>query len=78
MEYVKFAEKHIPEGQFHWFIYIISYLHFVTGETVSTVKSKGMRYMRIRCGERRSRQSSFPLSKTNMTRILGELSERKE
>ena len=23
---MNFVEKHIPEGQFHWFIYIISYL----------------------------------------------------
>ena len=34
MEYVEFAEKHILEGQFQWFIYIISYLQFVTGGIV--------------------------------------------
>ena len=39
MECVDFAVKHITEGQFQWFIDIISYLHFVTGEIVSTVDS---------------------------------------
>ena len=40
MECVEFAEKHIPVGQFHWFIYIVSYLQFVTGEIVSTAESQ--------------------------------------
>ena len=39
MECVDFAEKHIPAGQFQWFLYIISYLQFVTGETGFTPES---------------------------------------
>ena len=34
MEYVEFAEKQIPVGQFQWFLEILSYLQFVTEETV--------------------------------------------
>ena len=34
------SRYHIPEGQFKWFIDIVSYLKFVTGETVSTVEFK--------------------------------------
>ena len=34
MEYVEFAEKLIPVGQFQWFLEILSYLQFVTEETV--------------------------------------------
>ena len=40
MDCVEFAEKHIPAGQFHWFLYIVSYLQFVTGETVSSTESQ--------------------------------------
>ena len=40
MECVDFAEKQIPVGQFQWFIDIVSYLQFVTGETVSTAESQ--------------------------------------
>ena len=32
--------KHINEGQFQWFIDIISYLQFVTREMVSTAESQ--------------------------------------
>ena len=38
MECVDFAENHIPVGQFQWFLDIVSYLQFVTGETVFTVE----------------------------------------
>ena len=31
MECVDFAEKHIPVGQFQWFIDMVSYLQFVIG-----------------------------------------------
>ena len=34
MECVDFLEKHIPVGQFQWFIDLVSYLQFVKGETV--------------------------------------------
>ena len=40
MECMNFSENHILGGQFQWFIYIVSYLHFVTGETVSTSDSQ--------------------------------------
>ena len=40
MECVEFSENHILLGQFQWFIYIVSYLHFVTWETVLTVESQ--------------------------------------
>ena len=34
-----FVEKHIPAGQFQWFLDIVSYLQFVTGDTISTSES---------------------------------------
>ena len=34
-----FDREKIPERQFKWFIYIVRYLQFVTGETVSTLES---------------------------------------
>ena len=40
MECVDFTEKHIPEGQFQWFIDTVCDLQFVTGEKVSTAKSQ--------------------------------------
>ena len=36
----KFARYQISEVQFQWFISIVSYLQFVTGETVSTIESQ--------------------------------------
>ena len=39
MECVEFIEKQIPVSQFHRFIDIVSYLQFVTGETMLTVES---------------------------------------
>ena len=33
-----FARDKISEGQFQWFINIVRYLQFVTGETVSTLE----------------------------------------
>ena len=38
MEFVDFAENHIPVGQFQWFLYIVSYIQFVIAETVSTAE----------------------------------------
>ena len=35
---VEFTTKHINKGQFQWFIEIVSYLQFVTGETVYTAE----------------------------------------
>ena len=40
MECVEFAEKHIPVGQLKWFLDIVSYIQFVTGETVYTAESQ--------------------------------------
>ena len=34
-----FARDKIPEWQFQWFIDIVSYLQFITGDTVSTLES---------------------------------------
>ena len=39
MEYVDFVDYHIPKGKFQWFIYIISYLQIIIGDTVSKVES---------------------------------------
>ena len=36
MECVEFATKNITEGHFQWFIDIVIYLQFVTGDTVYT------------------------------------------
>ena len=38
IECVDFAEKHISVGYFQWFLDIVSYLQFVTGEVVSTTE----------------------------------------
>ena len=35
-----FAREKIPEGQFQWFVNIVSYLQFVTRENVSTSESQ--------------------------------------
>ena len=35
-----FFRKTYPEGQLKWFIDIVGYLQFVTGETFSTAESK--------------------------------------
>ena len=35
-----FSRDHIPEGQFKWFIDIVNYLRFVTGDTVPMVESQ--------------------------------------
>ena len=37
-EYEDFSRDHILDFQFKWFIDIVSYLKFVTGETVSTAE----------------------------------------
>ena len=36
MEHVEFYTKNIPKGHFQWFIDIVNYLKFFTGETVPT------------------------------------------
>ena len=33
-ECVEFSEKHIMKGKLQWFIIIVSYLQFVTGENL--------------------------------------------
>ena len=40
MECADFAENHLPVGQFQWFLDIFIYLHYVTGEMVSTAESQ--------------------------------------
>ena len=40
MECVEFETKHITDVQFQWFTDIVSYLHVVTGEAVSTAESQ--------------------------------------
>ena len=40
MECMEFATKQIPGEQFQWFIYIVIYLHFFTGEMVSMAESQ--------------------------------------
>ena len=34
-KYITFSEVHIPEGRLQWFIDIVAYLQFITGDTVS-------------------------------------------
>ena len=36
---IKFVEEGVLEEEFQWFIYIVSYIQFVSGETVSTAES---------------------------------------
>ena len=40
LDCMEFAMKNIPEGQFQWFIDIVSYLQFFIGEMVSTEESQ--------------------------------------
>ena len=72
-----FLKTHITEGQFQWFIDIISYLQFVTGETVSTADSQ--RYEVHVDKVRKTKDWSISISafKTYLPSILGGLGEGK-
>ena len=37
-ECINFLEAHVPEGQFHWFLDIVSYQYFFTGDIVIPVE----------------------------------------
>ena len=66
-----FAEKHISVGQFQWFIDIVSYLQFLTGETVSTAKSQ--QYEVHTAKVRKAKEKSIVISdfKRDVPPILG-------
>ena len=70
MEWVEFTTKKIPEGNFHLFIYIVSYLHFFTGDMVSTaeLQSDDVHASKVRKKEQSIDISAF---KTYVPQILG-------
>ena len=39
-KWINFADDHVTEGQFQWFIDVVAYLQFVTGGTVIPRESK--------------------------------------
>ena len=72
-----FSTKQIPEGKFQWFIDIISYLNFFTGEIVSMAESQRDE---VHASKVRKKYQSIFIStfKTDVPLILGGLSEGKE
>ena len=68
----------IPEGQFQWFINIISYLQFVTGETVSTAESHRDEVNSDKVWKTNDQPTIIYTFKTYVTPIIGRLVEGKE
>ena len=78
IECVEFTEKHIPVGQFQWFIDIVSYLVFVTGETVLTTESQQDEFHADMVHKTREKSIAISDFKTDIPPILGGLGEEKE
>ena len=78
MECVDFAENYIPVGYFQWFIYIFSYLQFVTGDTVLTADSQQDEVHADKV--RKTKEGSIVISafKKDMPPILGGFGEGNE
>ena len=77
MECVEFAEKHIPVGQFQWFLDIFSYLQFVTGETVSTLESQRDEFHAAKVRKTKEKFIFISTLKTDVPPLLGGLGEGK-
>ena len=74
MECVEFETKHITDVQFQWFTDIVSYLHVVTGEAVSTAESQ-RDAVHAEKGRKKFDISAF---KTDVPMVLGGFSKGKE
>ena len=70
---MNFAEKHIPEGQFHFFLDIVSYLQFVTGYTVSTEELQRDEVRAAKVHNTKEQYIVFLAFKTDVPPILGGL-----
>ena len=65
--------KHIPVSQFQWFIYIVSYLQFVTVKTVLTAKSQQDGLHAAKVHNTKEQPIVISAFKTDMPPILGGL-----
>ena len=77
IECVYFAEKHIPVGYFQWFLDIVSYLQFVTGETVSTAELQRDEFHASKVWKTKDQLIVITAFKTGVPPILGVLGEGK-
>ena len=73
-----FARDNILEGKFQWFIYIVSYIHFITGETVSTLESQRYEFHAAKVRKTKYQSIVILAFKTDIPTILGRLGEGKE
>ena len=73
-----FARDQILEGKFQWFIDIVIYLKFVTGEAVSTVESQRDEMNALKFRKKNDQSIVIPAFKTNIPPILGRIVEDKE
>ena len=55
--YIYFSQKHVPEGQFQWFFYLVSYLQFIMDEIIDVVTSQRINIQESRV-KRTSEQSA--------------------
>ena len=78
MEFVDFAENHIPVGKFQWFLYIVSYLQFVIAETVSTAEWQQDEVHATKVRKTREKLIVMSTLKTDVPPIFGGLGEGKE
>ena len=77
MEHVDFAEDHIMVGQLQWFIDIVSYLQFLTGETVFTAESQRDEVHASKVRKTKKQSIVISVFKTDAPTILGVLEEGK-
>ena len=70
---MEFAENHIPVGQFQWFLDIVSYLQFFTGETVSTAESQRGEAHAAKVRKTKEKSIAVSAFKTDVPPIMGGL-----
>ena len=78
MECVDFEEKHIPLGKFQWFLDIVIYIQFITGETVSTAESQQDEVHAAKVRKTKGKSIIILAFKTDVLPILGGFGEGKE
>ena len=78
MDCVDIAEKHIPAIQFQWFLDIVSYLQFVTGDTVLTAESQQYEVHASKLQNNKEKSIVILAFKTYVAPILGGSEEGKE
>ena len=72
-EFEDFNRYQILEGQFQWFINIVSYLHFVTGGTVSTLYSQRDEFHAVNVWKTKEKYIFISAFNTDIPPILGGL-----